>query len=618
MGITLTSLKFLGNSVMGRQIAEQDWSDHPLGPIAEWPPALRMALSMMLNSGFPAFFGWGIRLYTFYNDAYAPILGNKAAMGHGRSLLAELWPEAAEAARPLLDQAFAGSTMFFENMPFTVNRHGYPEHTYFTLSYSPVSDEHGNIVGVLGTTIDTTDKVIALARLKESEERYRLSLEASGMVGTWTLDPETNITTMDDRLSNLFEIDPSLARSGLNIEFFVEKIYADDRPHVLAAVARAIKTGELYDVDHRICQQSGANIWVNFKGKMFHATDNGKMQFAGVGVDITARKVIEQKLIEASDRKDEFLAMLAHELRNPLAPISAAAQLLQTVKLDEKRLRQTSEIIVRQVGHMTGLVNDLLDVSRVTRGLVELEEVHVDVRHVIAEAVEQATPFIQSHQHHLMIDLAPNATIVSGDKKRLIQVVANIVHNAAKYTPAGGNIMVKTEVRNEHVLIEVGDNGVGMTPDLASRVFDLFSQAQVTPDRTSGGLGLGLALAKSLVELHGGTVSCASAGLGHGSTFTICLPRLPDDTQAKETREPDSTLQQNVKALRIMVVDDNTDAAATLAMLLEALGHHVIVEHDARRALEQAKAETLQVFLLDIGLPDINGNELAQRLRALP
>lgn len=603
---------------MGRAIAEQDWTDHPLGPIPKWPPALRAAVSMMLGSGFPCFLGWGDSLYTFYNDAYAPVLGNKIAIGHGRSLLGELWPEATEAARPLLEQALAGRTMFFENMPFKVYRHGFIEQTYFTLSYSPVLDENGDVHGVLGITVDTSDKVAALARLEESEERYRLSLESSGMIGTWTVDPETDITVIDDRFAKLFEVDPVLAKRGVNIGVFTEKIHSDDRPRVLAAVADAIQTGDRYDIDYRICQRSGADIWVTAKGKTFIDAYTGKKRFAGVAVDITDRKATEQKLIDANQRKDEFLAMLAHELRNPLAPISAAAELLQTAKLDEKRVRQTSEIIVRQVKHMTGLVNDLLDVSRVTRGLVELDRSPVDIRHVITEAIEQATPSIQSQRHHLVTDLTPDATIVSGDRKRLVQIVANVLQNAAKYTRPGGSITLKTEIHDQNVQIEVNDNGVGMTPDLASRVFDLFSQAQVTPDRTSGGLGLGLALVKSLVHLHGGTVTCASDGPGHGSTFTIYLPRTSADMSANATKDNDSTLQNNAKALRIMVVDDNMDAAAMLAMLLEMSGHHVIIEQGGAQALERAKVDRPQVFLLDIGLPEMDGNELAKRLRAQP
>lgn len=357
----------------------------------------------------------------------------------------------------------------------------------------------------------------------------------------------------------------------------------------------------------------GSKGWIEIR--VYPALNDGLAFFFR---DISERKATHEKLKDADRRKDEFLAMLAHELRNPLAPIGAAAQLLEIVNLDETQVRQTSQIIGRQVAHMTSLVDDLLDVSRVTRGLVELDAVPLDVSEVITDAIEQATPLIRAKEHHLGMHLAGDASFVLGDKKRLVQVVTNILSNAAKYSKEGGSILIRTELREAHVLIQISDEGIGMAPDLVERAFDLFTQAERTSDRSSGGLGLGLALVKSLVDLHGGTVTCASKGLGHGSTFTICLPRISVDTRAKGTRDVDFTFEQNGNALSIMVVDDNEDAAHMLAMLLEASGHQVIVEHGARRALERAKAEPPQVFLLDIGLPGMDGNELAQRLRAQP
>lgn len=344
-----------------------------------------------------------------------------------------------------------------------------------------------------------------------------------------------------------------------------------------------------------------------------------------IAVDITteveSRSHVEQLNVElaaAARAKDEFLAMLAHELRNPLAPIGAAAELLQIMTLDEKRVRQTSKVIGRQVRHMTALVDDLLDVSRLTRGLVDLDRAPLDIRHVVADAVEQVTPLIQARRHRLALHLPPEITIVSGDKKRLIQVVANILNNAAKYTPENGNIALSVEVHADHVAIEVEDNGVGMEADLTARAFDLFTQAERTPDRSSGGLGLGLALVKRLTELHGGKVSCSSPGSGKGSTFSVYLPRQIDSMGDRDRVHSGLTGTEGAASLRILVVDDNEDAAAMIAMLLDALGHHVMVEHSSRKALERAKHDVPQVCVLDIGLPEMNGIELAKRLRAEP
>jgi signal transduction histidine kinase/CheY-like chemotaxis protein len=357
----------------------------------------------------------------------------------------------------------------------------------------------------------------------------------------------------------------------------------------------------------------GRNGWIETRA--YPALDGGIAFFFR---DISERKTAEEKLQQADRRKDEFLAMLAHELRNPLAPISAAAELLQMTTPDEERVRQTSQIIGRQVHHMTSLIDDLLDVSRLTRGLVQLDNVPLDIRHSVTDAVEQVTPLIRSRRHHFALHLPPDTTMVMGDKKRLVQVIANVLNNAAKYTPEGGNIVLKVEVHTAHVVIEVKDNGIGLSPELTAHAFDLFAQAERTSDRSSGGLGLGLALVKSLVELHHGTVTCESAGLGKGSKFTVCLPRLVQEPNRNFQKNADSHVQQETNSLRIMVVDDNVDAAAMLAMLLEASGHQVMIEHASSRALERARKEAPQVCLIDIGLPEIDGNELAQRLRAQP
>jgi signal transduction histidine kinase len=333
-------------------------------------------------------------------------------------------------------------------------------------------------------------------------------------------------------------------------------------------------------------------------------------------LEITAHKQAEEELREASRRKDEFLAMLAHELRNPLAPISAAAQLIGMARLSEERLRHTSGVIARQVSHMTALIDDLLDVSRVTRGLVDIERTPQDVRNVVFHAIEQVRPLIESKRHRLITDLAPDVGSVMGDQKRLVQIISNLLNNSAKYTPDGGRITVRTELRGDDVELVVEDNGAGIAPGLQSAVFELFSQAERTPDRTQGGLGLGLALVKNLVELHGGTVCCHSDGIGMGSRFTVTLPRTSAHGEA-ELPLPPRPAQAKEGGLKIMVVDDNIDAAEMLEIMLDAVGHQVIVEHNAANAIRRVHdGEALDVAILDIGLPDLDGYELARSLRA--
>jgi signal transduction histidine kinase/BarA-like signal transduction histidine kinase len=325
----------------------------------------------------------------------------------------------------------------------------------------------------------------------------------------------------------------------------------------------------------------------------------------------------QYEMREIDRRKDEFLAMLAHELRNPLAPISAASELLKMDHLDRDRARKTCDVISRQVSHMTGLIDDLLDVSRVSRGLVTLDQKKLDAKHVIAHAIEQVRPLIDSRRHCLTVQTAPEAAIVHGDEKRLIQILTNLLNNAAKYTREGGSIMLTMDVDGENVILSVIDNGIGMEPHMIGQIFELFVQAERAPDRSQGGLGIGLALVKNLVRLHGGSVSAQSDGPGHGSTFTVTLPRaaVPVTTrlQSPVDREP-----SQIRRRRLLVVDDNVDAAQMLGMVLETAGHAVLVEHNATAALERARKEVPDFCLLDIGLPDMDGIELAKRLHAQP
>ena len=327
------------------------------------------------------------------------------------------------------------------------------------------------------------------------------------------------------------------------------------------------------------------------------------------------RKVVEEQLRLSVRRKDEFLAMLAHELRNPLAPISAAAQLMTMVDLPPERVRQTSQVISRQVTHLTALVDDLLDVSRVTQGLVSITRTPQDLKTILAAAVEQARPLIEAQRHTLSIGLAPEPARVEGDAKRLVQVFANLLNNAAKYTPLGGAIRLAMEVGDQDVLVHVDDNGVGIAPELLPYIFDIFTQGERSIDRATGGLGLGLALVRSLAELHHGSVDCVSAGVGQGSRFTVRLPRA--HAQAAPAA-PASVTPQASPPLRILLVDDNVDAAQMLEDLLALGGHDVVVEHDPYRAIERAGRQSFDVGILDIGLPGMDGNALARHLLAQP
>jgi signal transduction histidine kinase/ActR/RegA family two-component response regulator len=335
-----------------------------------------------------------------------------------------------------------------------------------------------------------------------------------------------------------------------------------------------------------------------------------------VETELVSRREAEAKLRDADRRKDEFLAMLAHELRNPLAPIGMAAKILRLGQTTPERVKQTCEIIDRQIRHMTSLLDDLLDVSRVTHGHVVLMQERLDMGAIVRDAVEQARPLVDARHHHLSLALPVQPAQVCGDSTRLVQIVTNLLNNATKYTPQGGVIELELTQDASTVQVFVRDNGIGIDAALLPHVFDLFVQGDRSSDRAQGGLGVGLALVKSLVERHGGSISAASAGKGAGSEFTILLPRAHEVAPTLALSQQGDTT--DIPSLDILIVDDNADAADTLSMYLSTMGHHLRVAYEGHSALALAAEAAPDVLLLDIGLPDIDGYELAQRVRTLP
>ena len=325
------------------------------------------------------------------------------------------------------------------------------------------------------------------------------------------------------------------------------------------------------------------------------------------------RRKVEQ-LADADRRKDEFLAMLGHELRNPLAPVSTALQLMRMHSDEPLRVARARETIERQVEHMTRLIDDLLDVSRITRGKIELRQEAVILSTLVARAVEAARPVIDERGHRLSLDLPEEPVTLRGDPARLEQVLANLLNNAAKYTDVGGRIWVRAFVEGERLVISVRDNGAGLTPEMSSRVFDLFVQGPEMRAYARGGLGIGLTLVRRLVEMHGGTAEARSDGPGLGSEFVVRLPIRPVAQPATTGQTDAVTLDARPKR-RILVVDDNVDAADALAELLRDYGHDVRAVHDGPSAIEQASLHRPDIVLLDIGMPGFDGYEVARKMR---
>jgi PAS domain S-box-containing protein len=481
-----------------------------------------------------------------------------------------------------------------------------------------IRNERNEIVGAVSANLDITAQIAAERAMEANEAKFRTIANVIPQM-VWSATREG----VNDYLNSRWHEFTGVADAELLGQGWRAFVHADDLPVLQRAWERSAASGVPLEVEHRLLHRSGQYRWVLNRALPVVGDGHAIVRWIGTLTDIHDKKRGEEELKAAARRKDEFLAMLAHELRNPLAPISSAAQLLVHVAADEKRVRHASEIIGRQVRHLTGLVDDLLDVSRVTRGLVELQRDRVDLKSVMASAVEQARPLIEARHHRLdqSMDAAP--AWIDGDRIRLVQVVANLLNNAAKYTPQGGALSLSLEVGGGSALIAVHDNGIGIEPDLLPQVFDLFTQAERTPDRAQGGLGLGLALVKSLAELHGGSVEAESAGAGLGSTFRVRLPlaepaRLASSPDRADGAAPGMPAGGRGDASRtILIVDDNADAALSLAEILRAFGHQVEVAHEPRRALALAERAWPEIFILDIGLPDIDGYALARRLHAM-
>jgi PAS domain S-box-containing protein len=425
-----------------------------------------------------------------------------------------------------------------------------------------------------------------------------LGIEAASLVGERRFQ---DLLSIGGRIFHQTHFQPLLQMQGSVSEVKVELVRGDGQrlPVMINAVRRP--HGDTWHDELAV-----------FIAKDRHAYERELMLARQRAEQLAAQHLHAQEALRQADRrKDEFLAMLAHELRNPLAPISTAAQLILMADGDTARLRPLGTMISRQAAHLTHLVDDLLDVSRVTRGLIELDRRPLDVATIVEAAVEQVRPLVDVRGHRLELSLQ-RGLAVEGDATRLVQVIANLVNNAAKYTPHGGRIDVTVEAQDGTIDVVVADDGLGIDATLLPHVFELFAQAERTPDRSQGGLGIGLSLVRSLVALHGGNVDAHSDGLHCGSRFRVRLPQAEAPPPAP-IAIPEAVVPRTPQALQVLIVDDNEDAANTLAEVLGLLGHRTCVAHTAAAALAQAMP--FDACILDIGLPDMSGHELAAALR---
>ena len=461
------------------------------------------------------------------------------------------------------------------------------------------------------------EQVRAQAALKRSEERSAFVQRSSG-VGVWYCDLPFDVLEWDDLVKAHFFLPPEAL---VTIETFYDRIVPEDREPTRQAIDSSIARCAEYDTVYRTRNPATGQVrWVRAIGRTFYQVDGTPTRFDGVTIDVSQQKLAEENLRQADRLKDEFLATLAHELRNPLAPLRNGLQILRIAAGDPAVLSRARAMMERQVDTMVRLVDDLLDVARISSGTIELRLQSESLQTVIARAVETAMPAIESFRHTLTVEAPPDPIVVNVDGARLAQVLANLIGNAAKYTPSGGRIEVDAFIQDGFAVTSVRDNGVGIATGALGQVFGMFSQLGETRSMSQGGLGIGLFLAKKLVGLHGGQIYASSDGPGQGSTFTVRLPRTPVDGESRGDETGAHTESAAPRQLRILVVDDNEDAGDSLALRLSLEGHQARVARDGSTGLTIANDFHPHVAFLDIGMPGMTGYELAQAIRsaALP
>jgi PAS domain S-box-containing protein len=650
-----------GGGDMGALIRGFDWSSTPLGGLDDWPQSLRVALGICLNARFPCAIYWGTELCLLYNDAWRRLLGSRHPAALGRSCRGggpDLWPAQGSLLEAVLERGEAAQVRD-SAQPACGCPPGEDGCPFF---YSPIPGENGAAAGVLVASTECPEGLrpacgvapdglfsagellaqaeariqsgrpdgedalalrerCSLYRLYELEQRFRRYAEHLDAV----------LWLSDLRVPRLLYASPAYEklwgrpRADLYANFFewMEAIVPEDRQRVRVLFFNTV-LDDHYDTEYRIVRPDGSYLWIRDRGFSVRDETGRVMYVAGFAEDITERKRTEMALRasaaaleEADRRKNEFLAMLAHELRNPLAPIRNAVRMLRLNFSDVPELNQLGDMISRQVAHLSRLVDDLLDISRISRGKLILTPEPLELQSVFGTAVESVRALLEAKQHRLTVQLPDEPLWVNGDTVRLIQVFTNLLHNAVKFTGGGGCLTLAAEPSGGEVVVRVRDNGAGIPAELLPRVFDLFAQGNGR-DRAQGGLGIGLALVRNLVALHGGRVEVRSEGPGRGSEFSVRLPLLAGCREPAAAPPAPATPAAAGGGLRVLVVDDNVDAVESLAMLLELEGHRVRMVHDGPAALDAARTFRPQAVLLDIGLPGMSGYEVARRLRADP
>jgi PAS domain S-box-containing protein len=573
------------------------------------------------------------------NPSYMTLVGHRPVLGR---TIAEALPDAVEQGYlALLDEVFASGTAYVARgakYAAQAEPHGPVSERYVDFVYQPIKDAEGRVSGIFVEGADVTDRMLADAALQVLEPRLHGLLETiPGFI--WTADAGGEIDYISPRLSAFVGRDEARFKRA----FWPEFIHPDDLPRMLEVWQRVNARRASFQVDVRFRRNDGAWRWLDIRAEPELQADGRILRWFGYGEDQHEQKEVADalqasevrfreiaaQLSNASRLKDEFLATLAHELRNPLAPLRNALDLLKIAPADGRTAALARETMERQLAQMVRLIDDLLDLSRVSRGMVELRPTRLALGGALRDALETSRPVIEERGHEVAVTLPDEELEVEADPTRIVQVVANLLNNAAKFTPRGGRIaLTLAREDGERAVVAVRDNGIGIPAGMLGGVFDMFTQVDRSHAHVGGGLGIGLTIAQRLVEMHGGSIEAHSGGPGAGSEFRVHLPlaalpplrppAAPCAAHVLAPAEGGAGLHPEPRAprRRILVADDNVDAAESLSMLLSLLGHETRTAHDGEQAFALARDFRPDVMVLDVAMPRLSGHEVARRVRA--
>jgi PAS domain S-box-containing protein len=480
-----------------------------------------------------------------------------------------------------------------------------------SVAITALRDPAGQLLGFSKIVRDLTERKQNEEALRLSEERFRLLVEGVVDYAIFMLDPAGIVSSWNAGAEQIKGYSRDEIVGKHFSQFYTPEDLAEGKPEKELEAARS--TGRAEDEGWRV-RKNGERFWARVVLTSLHDASGRLHGFAKVTQDLTERRHLAD--LEKSNRNlNEFIGMLAHELRNPLAPIRFAVNVLGRAPSPDPTHEAMRQMIDRQSAHLVVIVEDMVDIARVSRGKLSIEHAPVEIAEVIRRSVEAATPLIEAEKHKLDIDAPADSLHAHGDVNRMTQILTNLLNNAARYTPEGGNITLTARAENGWAVITVGDNGRGIEPQMLERIFDMFVQDRSPLQRVGGGLGLGLALARKLAELHGGTLTANSEGRNRGSEFTWRVPL--SNRQRADNGKVAKAQDVPFKHRRILVVDDNVDAADALNLLLQSLGHETCVAYDGQASLRMAAEFRPDIVLLDIGMPGLNGFEVARSLSAL-